>query len=280
MNRIVATVVLTLAISACGGGDGAPHEQASTASDALPSSPPETPEVESSESAFQFEQASDPMSDEDRSFVYTPDVTEGSGALRRAAAIWRCKGPELESVISAADFLTTSEPVSVQWRLDDQPPAEPDRWPVSTEGTAVFASDLLRVALTEGALGAHRLRVRLTDYQGTYHDYEFDLAGLDAALRKLGCSLDPARRRIEAARQARAAQAAAAERRAESARIASERAAAFAREWPFVGSANTKAYMPTASDCWRAWVDSASAPFFKSEDEAKAKGYTPSNICR
>jgi len=279
MNQILAVVGLALVIAACGGAGSGPPEQ-SKPSEVLGDSSPPTPEGESAASAFQFEQASDPMSDEDRSFVFTSDVTEGPGTLRGAAAVWRCRGRELEFAILAADFLTSSEPVSVQWRLDDQPPAQPSQWPVSTEGTAVFASDRVRIAITEGALGAQRLRVRLIDYRGTYHDYEFRLDGLNAALRKLSCSLDSSRNRIESARRARAAQAAAAKRRADSIRAATERAAAFAREWPFVGNTFTKAYMRTASDCWRAWVDSASALFFKSEEEAKSKGYTPSNICR
>lgn len=237
--------------------------------------------------AFRLESRRDPMSDEERSFIYAEALGTPARSLRPAAAIWRCQGADLEFVIGAADFLTTSDPVTVQWRLDDRPPEPPRAWPVSTEGTAVFASDADRIAITEQAAKSERLRVRLTDFRGTHHDYEFGLAGLETALASLECSLAPSRSRMEAAAlenaratRARAAQAAAAKSRADSLRAAEESAAAFAALWPWVGATISMTYMPTKSSCWRIWADSASAPFFKSEEEAKAQGFTKAAFCK
>lgn len=226
--------------------------------------------------AFRRESRKDPMTDAEESYIMSPDVRGPESAFRRAGLVWRCDGVDLETLIVADDFLTSTRPVGVQLRFDEATAGGPTDWAVSTEGTAVFAPDRESVALTEAALGAERLRARLTDFRGTDHDYEFRLEGLATALATLPCDLSRARSRIAAAERT-------ADARREEERLAAEaeaRAAAFSKTWQWVGNHNSKTYLTTQGRCWRAHVDSATAAFFRTEQEARAAGFVRAALCR
>lgn len=222
----------------------------------------------------------DPMTDVDQSYIYVN--ARGATSLSAPALIWRCQGPELELVIAADEFLTSDEPVRVQWRLGEGPASSPESWAVSTTGTGVFAPPRTLITLTERAATEDRLRVRLTDFRGTNHDLEFRLAGFGEALANLTCDLSAARVRAAAAAAAAGEQRRIAEeqRRAE-AQAAAEAAEAerFIREHPFVGSRTSRTYMRTVPGCYTAYINPDAMVFFRSEEEARAAGYTRTNLC-
>jgi hypothetical protein len=215
------------------------------------------------------------MTDVNRSRL-TASAFGATGGFRTPSFGWRCEGEDIELIIAADEFLNSGDPVMVQYRLDDRPAGEPQRWSVSTTGTGVFAPDRILVELTESAMESERLRVRLTDYQGTPHDLEFDLSGLASGFQRLPCGLEPAKARL-AARRARQAAAA---RAADSVRELEERIARFWEEHPFIGNPDQKLYAPTTRACWRLIADSATGVFFTSREEAELLGYSTSVLCR
>ena len=236
--------------------------------------------------AFTLSKQIDPMTDRDESVLLTEALGESQFSWTPSLS-WRCDAEDIELIIFAGDFLTSDDPVRVQYRLDERPAEEPSPWSVSTTGQAVFAPASILLELSDGAKDASRLRVRLTDYRGTHHDLEFGLSGLAAGLDSLACGFDVARGILAARREAEEAQyAAAAARRAaaaqreDSLRALRERVVLFWADRPFIGNPNTMAYAPTSKSCWVAVADSSSGRFFKSKEEAEAAGYHPSAVCR
>ena len=141
----------------------APDQASVEASDTALVLPPEIQIPESTApdlGSFRYERVVDAMTDVDRSYISARPVG-GDASLRGAQLVWRCAGPEIELIIAAADFLTTRQPVQVQWRLDEDPASVPERWSVSTEGTAAFAPEETLLTLTDGAVTSQRLRTRL-----------------------------------------------------------------------------------------------------------------------
>ena len=267
-----------LAVIALGCVDSAPDQATVEASDTFLALPPviQIPEPTGPDlGSFRYEPVGDAMTDVDQSYIITTAV-RGRGFVREAQLRWRCAGPEMELIISAAEFLTTRQPVQVQWRLDEDPASEPEPWLVSTEGTAAFAPEETLLTLTDGAVTSQRLRTRLTDCQQTIHDYEFSLVGLEPALAELSCSLDPARQR----RAARIYLLEVPQRTADSLRAAEEGAVRFLMTYPFAGDPDTREYVHTVGRCWRFFLDSATAVFFRRADSAQVAGYTRSEVCR
>ncbi len=128
----------------------------------------------------------DAMTDIDRSLIYT-ESKDAPRLLRSPRIAWRCDGPDMELFVRAGDFLTSDDPVAIQWRFDSKGAAQPTKWDVSTTGTAAFAPRNSIAAFTNEAKGAIRLRVRLTDYGGTPYNYEFSMTGLTSAIERLNC---------------------------------------------------------------------------------------------
>lgn len=128
--------------------------------------------------------STDPMTDADRSFAYTPDVE--SSRTRSGALVWRCDGDRLELYLSADEYLG-SEGVAIQWRFDGNEAVERHRWSSSTNGTAAFAPRSEVRTFTAGAVPAREVVIRVWDFRNNGRTYRFRLDGLVASLRRLSC---------------------------------------------------------------------------------------------
>lgn len=61
------------------------------------------------------------------------------------------------------------------------------RWSLSTEGTAVFVPKEFNSVVLTGIKDKKSLLIRTFNYQGTPHDWTFNLTGASAQLKKLQC---------------------------------------------------------------------------------------------
>lgn len=224
--------------------------------------------------AFTYVRSQDPITDEDESFVYTESVYQQSRSPSGLA--WRCEGKDLRLVLAAGDFLTSGQPVDVQWRLDEEEPTERRPWTISTQGTGAFAPPADLVQLTEEAPNASRIRMRAYDYQGTPHDYEFRMEGLPDALAQLSCTDQHAREYLAQVEQGLLEE----QRRRDSARAAAQRRREFLEAHPFAAHPEREVYMPTDESCWTTFMDTIGAEYFRSRREAEEAGYRPSQVCQ
>jgi len=134
--------------------------------------------------SFVLVEETDPVTDHNRSFVFTTAVD--GGHLATAALVWRCDDERLELLVKADEYLDDDD-VMVQWRFDSHPPSEARWWNPSTSGTAAFAPKEDMRLFTAEALRAREVVVRLWDYRSSRITYRFRLDGLAASLRRLPC---------------------------------------------------------------------------------------------
>lgn len=192
------------------------------------------------------------MTDEDRSVAITTELHPT--ILRTAHLAWRCAGPAaIEAFIDADEFLNSGHPVTVQWRFDQQRPSEQAAWGVSTDGGGAFVPATHLAQFTVGAKRANRVLLRVADYRDVTYDLTFSLAGVSAALSSLGCH---------------------------GAVDAFEAERATIADATLIANPNTKTYFPLAKSCWRGLLNQERAIYFKTVEEAKAEGYSPSAACR
>lgn len=100
-------------------------------------------------------------------------------------------------------FINKGERVRVITRFDQEPPVDHNSqvdgphclngmsetcpWSLSTDGTAVFVPEESKARILEGIRAKNALVVRTFNYEGTPHDWVFDLAGATTQLSKLQC---------------------------------------------------------------------------------------------
>lgn len=97
-------------------------------------------------------------------------------AHSRTALILRCvEERDIRIIVQADSYLSNSD-VSIFYRVDKNEVVNSNA-SVSTEGTAIFISKSETPDLISLLEKGNILHVRVFDYQGTPHNYEFSLAG-------------------------------------------------------------------------------------------------------
>ena len=146
------------------------------------------------ESSWSLHRRVDAITDADTSWITTP-ATRYPRYSDDAYMTIRCdddlpaSNDGIDLVIHADEYLG-SRSLPLDWRFDDNPPVQQQRWRASTEGTGIFNVEYRTQFLTQ-MVEAETLIVRLYDYRGSSYDYEFDVAGARAALTRLGCYRGP-----------------------------------------------------------------------------------------
>ncbi len=136
---------------------------------------------------FTYVQSFDPITDEDISYIYTNEINpipEREGVL-----VWRCTSDQLEVFFKSDLFLSDDEVIPVTFRFDKDEPMS-QSWSLSTDGAAAFVQDFFIIRFSALARPANQIAIRLYDYQGTPHTYQFSLIGLSRALTRLSCVPD------------------------------------------------------------------------------------------
>ena len=218
---------------------------------------------------FLFVPGTDAMTDSDHTLIATR--AQGATTLRTARLVWGCTGSAIYLTVGVDEFIGSDAYTDVQWRFDSDAPSEKHRWEVLNNNTSVYAPDASLVKFTAGARPADQVTVRVTTHD-TYTDAVFGLAGLTAALRRLPCSPD-----IEAMADQLAAVAA----HATAVEAAREQAMhPFPDDILYVGNPDNKRFVATDKPCWMLVVSANTAVHFRTIEEARAQGYSPSNGCR
>jgi hypothetical protein len=115
----------------------------------------------------------------------------------------RCLGPRTEIVLRTEGTWRASRAgkVQVEWQVNDQPPVRL-QWMASADGkTLSYGNDTVGFlrSLPEGA----RLKIKVLDGAGPGHEATFQLAGLDAVLKKIAapCSWSAAADKISSGKR-------------------------------------------------------------------------------
>ena len=135
----------------------------------------------------------DPVTDADRSLVYTAEVNAREVRTGRTTdwigrIIWRCDGHQVEVILRADNLPVDS--ANIRWRVDAHTASDPETWKTGASGVSVFAPPRAAHHLTSLAKSGARVVVRVIYAVGGDFDYEFGLGGAEAAIGRLAC--DPA----------------------------------------------------------------------------------------
>lgn len=132
---------------------------------------------------FEFYTDSDPLTDDDRSFIAV-DALEGNSYLA-----WKCSDNLLNIFLRPNDqYYDSDEDYTVTLRFDKNKAVDLEGWSASVEKKAIFM-DLGEIEeFTNSAIESSQLILRTVDYLDNTVLSTFKLNGLTASLKKLECS--------------------------------------------------------------------------------------------
>jgi hypothetical protein len=126
-----------------------------------------------------FTKASDPMTDEDRSYA-TVDV--GPKHLYVL-----CVGASRYQIaVKVREYMGSAKSYAVSYRLDNQPVVNASRWKVAPNGATLFVPDDISDRFLESLKTASRITIQATAFDGP-ETAVFSLAGSSSAISKLKC---------------------------------------------------------------------------------------------
>jgi hypothetical protein len=132
---------------------------------------------------FIVELRKDLMTDDDRSSIFTPNLlSDGKGAL-----VFRCRQNRFEVVVSADEFLERDVRNVVHVRVDGKGSPVFYDGPRSTNGRAIFLSEVDHARFIQQLSQGVRAVVRLGQIEIETYTYLFGLSKLPEALKLLPC---------------------------------------------------------------------------------------------
>lgn len=138
---------------------------------------------------FHYSASIDPISDADRSFIFTTDEDQ------EVAIGWKCLSDGLNVMILVNDpsmrlrLISMEDRAYITYRFDKNEPVGPEVWKLSDENNVAYAPDGRIGAITESARRAHQLVVRIFDDDGSHVTTKtFDLNGFSRAIARLPCA--------------------------------------------------------------------------------------------
>jgi hypothetical protein len=133
---------------------------------------------------FVYEASTDPMTDEDRSAIYT-HTTDTSRRDRTAMLRWSCRDNRLSLSMATGVFLGR-EGADVRWRFDAAAPID-GYWMGSGSGTIL--TNVFDVEdFSRDAMAATRLVLQATDFRGVTYTFHFVLEQTRNAMSLLPCA--------------------------------------------------------------------------------------------
>lgn len=139
--------------------------------------------------SFQYSASTDPISDADRSFIFTTDEDQ------EVAIGWKCFSDGLNFLVLVSDPMLRLRLISVQdrayvtYRFDKDEPVGPEIWKLNEENNVAYAPMARVGAITESARRARQLVVRIFEDDGSHVTTKtFDLSGFTQAIARLPCA--------------------------------------------------------------------------------------------
>jgi hypothetical protein len=133
----------------------------------------------------------DPITDADRGLVGTVALDSGD---RSALLVWRCMEDGLNVIYQWDRYFggDSDDDVALVWRFDSEPASNPQWAQLLDKDQDSAWIRMNQVApFTRAALAAGRVAVRVTDpLDGETITDQFNLDGLQPALRRLSCASD------------------------------------------------------------------------------------------
>lgn len=130
---------------------------------------------------FTFMPSKDPISDDDRSGLFT---TSKDGRLFG----FRCQSDGLNvTYIWNSYFIGDNDSISVVYRLTPNPAGPSSRWTMATNNRGGFMPMHMVSAFTKQALTSQTLVLRVVDRDGDQFTDEFKLDGLIEGIKRLPC---------------------------------------------------------------------------------------------
>jgi hypothetical protein len=128
----------------------------------------------------------DAMTDEDRSMAAASAARDG---LRDPVLAWLCMEDGLNIMYKWDKyFIGEDDEVEVMFRLGDQPAMGFSGWGLSVDNTAAFIPMRLVNPITQQAMAASRIVMRVRDSDGEELTDAFNIDGLGEALKSLPCA--------------------------------------------------------------------------------------------
>jgi hypothetical protein len=144
--------------------------------------------------SFRFVKETDPLNDQDRSYIWTQETRdrERAGQLQfRCQENAQTKQTDLyvalQHGLAELRYDREKTQVRVQYRLDGQPASSNGLTYFSEDRARVYIADDVLKALVTGAQSAQKVTVVLTNAELSPQTYIFNLQEFTTALRKLKC---------------------------------------------------------------------------------------------
>lgn len=142
--------------------------------------------AQSGAGAFLIAADKDEMTDEDRSMAWVAAPRDG---IREPVLAWTCMEDGLNIMYQWDKyFIGDDDKVEIMFRLGDQPPMGFTEWGMSTNNKAAFIPMRLVNPITQQAMGAARMIMRVRDSDGEELTDTFTIEGLGEALKSLPCA--------------------------------------------------------------------------------------------
>lgn len=106
----------------------------------------------------------------------------------------RCQNKEFDVIVGVGEFIDNESYAHALYRVDANEVVESKRWLLSTDGTAIFANDKLKVRLASDLAGGKSKAVfKLYDYEGSSYQMRINLKGSTKSITKVmrDCNLGP-----------------------------------------------------------------------------------------
>lgn len=130
--------------------------------------------------SFTYAEDSDPLNDEDRSWIYTYSDDEN------ARLSWECEEDGLNIAVETGQVFADKDIIAT-YRIDKNKAIDLIDWIEAVEGKAIYMPIDAVDEFTLQAIEGSNLVFRTFDYKDNYKTFTFKLKGLKTALEQLDC---------------------------------------------------------------------------------------------